>query len=717
MSMHSNQYKQILKTYWQRPLALLFAAGFLMFFLYLAIGKTDGNVMQIGARPQAPDRIEHVTTNSVVPEPGEKKVFQTITDLLKRLDPNEVCCLNLLDLRANDPLPDLSPFQNLVYLNLGSFELTDANVDEICRLPKLDALVVNQTRLPSGALQRFGQKVSQLELVALTLEAHPDEIAQMSKVKLLALNLINASPDLLEHVVQVPQLQQLTLIEAPNIATNHRQPRKAQTWDLIDLNAQQISLLRNHPTLKEVYANWFFMNHFRKIKKSAFLPVRALPITYSKNNLQAIGGVMFAMALLFSLLSIQIWGHFISPAASVVPHYLAPHRRVAVGIFSVGVLLLWLTLLRYDFGMLPSFSLILFLPTICCLFSIVQLSGKSYQQWLAVPMVLSLFLIFPLFTEPGFKTIASTAIWYLWGQMLILCLIIIVFEIVFIAWSLTKLPAITELVNETYTTTPALSPWDQERVKQIPWKKMNKFFLWIIDYGTIGLKYCGGSTWRMVHLWRQGNTFRPMMILMFLSMMIFFGLLFQGIRCLVLGEAFFSQDLSWMSGAFAGPCGIAVILPTMIWWQRRKSLEVESMRPVGRNSLIKQLYLSLAMDHWLVAIVFLGGVVSRAFEAPGGTTEIVGLLLLLGIAAPLWMIGTNACVLVFKQTWVILLCMFSLYVFAIATIAIVAVVESNNPAGGTQDMQLLFITAFAAISVAIGLNMLMYFAALKREWG
>ncbi|MCH9653063.1 MAG: hypothetical protein K0U86_03680 [Planctomycetes bacterium] len=716
MNSQSNQYKQIFKTYWQRPLIVLFALLLLPIVLILALGETGGNVMQIGPRPHAPSRIERVYTDSKNVKHDDKKNIQTLSELLERVDPEKVTALNMMRLHDDDRLPDLSPFQNLVYLKLDSYELTDANVDQICDLPKLDALVASGTRFPAGTIQRFGQKVSQLELLALTLEAHPDEIPRMSKVKLLALHLVNASPELLNYVVQIPQLEQLTLVNSNLVEFSRRYPRKPQAWEYIDLNEQQLALLRNHSTLKEVYADWFYMQHHGKFEEGAFLPVHALPITYSKNKRNAIGWTMFAMALLFSILSIQLWGHFISPAASVVPHYLAPHRRVAVGIFSVGVLLLWLTLLRYDFGMLPSFSLILFLPTICCSFSIVQLSGKTYPQWLAFPTVLSLFLIFPLFTEPGFKTIASTAIWYLWGQMPIPALTIIAIELVSIAWSLTKLPAITELVNETYTTMPALSPWDRERVKQIPWKKMNKSFLWIIDYGTTGLKYCGESTWQMVHLWRQGNTFRPMMILMFLSMMIFFGLLFQGIRCLVLGEALFSQDLSWMSGAFGGPCGIAVILPIMIWWQRRKSLEVESMRPICRQKIVKQLYLSLALDHWVVVICIMGINIPGLFEALKGKTEALGFLLF-GIAGLLWMIGISSSVLVFKRSWVIVLNIFVLTLLPFAVLLPVAILNSNNFPDGVQDVQLLIQFACMGIVAAIGLNVVMYRVFLKREWG
>ncbi|MFK7778573.1 MAG: hypothetical protein QM501_10765, partial [Gimesia sp.] len=696
MSKQSNQYKQILRTYWQRPLIVLLAVLSIPIFIFFVVGRTDGNVIQIGPRPHAPGRIESVYTVSKNIKHEDRKTLQTLSELLERVDPEEVTSLNIIRLHVDDPLPDLSPFQNLVYLDLGGFELTDANIDQICHLPKLDALVVNVTRLPTGAIQRFGQKVSELELLAFTLEAHLNEIPQMSKVKLLALHLTGASPDLIEHIVQVPQLQQLTLAVSQNIEAIQRQSNKSQGWNYIDLNKKQIAQLRNHPTLKEVYADWFFMKRSRKFSESVFLPVRALPIIYSKSKIRAISGTMFAMALLFAILFIQLWGHFISPAAKVVPHYLIPHRRVAVGIFSAGVLLYWLALLRYDFGMLSSLSLVLFLPAICCFFLIAQLSKKVYLQWMAIPLIFSFLIFIPIFNESGFKAVASTAIWFLWGYMPILSLSIIAIETIFILWCLTNLRLITEFTNENYSSIPAFSPWDPERIKQIQWKRLQEkkqmnIFLWFIDRGTTNLKYCGGSTLQMVHLWRQGNTFRPLMIVMLLLLMVFFGFLFNGIRCLITGAELFPENLRSLSNLLGMPCGIAIILPTAIWWQRRKSLDVESIKPVSRNNFVKQLYLSLALDHWLVLTCLIGLTATNfpLFNASSEKTQALSMLLLFGIAGPLWILGINSAVLAFKRSWVVALSMILLIVIPFVVFASGAFLCQSYSVGEPEELQLL----------------------------
>jgi len=355
MKGHLNLYRQILKTYWQRPLILLLTAIYLILILSLALGPTGGNVMQVGALPQAPGPVATVITGAVTPQADRSRTLPTLSDLLQRADPAEIRSLYLSRLNDDDPLPDLSPFRNLVYLELIDFELTAADVEQICQLPKLDALVFLGTQLPTGALQSFGEKVTQLEVLASALEAHSSETPNMTSVRL---HYDNTSPELLTHVTQIPALQQLSLIASLNYDPSHKQPETKQTWNAIDLSQEQIEQLRSSPTLKEVYANWFLMKHLRHFNESALLPVRALPITYSKSKLGAIQRTVFSGALLFAILFLQLWAHFVTPAARLTPNYFAPHRCIAVLILSTGSLLLPLTLSVYCLHLVSSF---------CCL--------------------------------------------------------------------------------------------------------------------------------------------------------------------------------------------------------------------------------------------------------------------------------------------------------------------------------------------------------------
>ena len=94
-----------------------------------------------------------------------------------------------------------------------------------------------------------------------------------------------------------------------------------------------------------------------------------------------------------------------------------------------------------------------------------------------------------------------------------------------------------------------------------------------------------------------------------------------------------------------------------------------------------------------------------------------GLLILLGVAAPLWIIGVSSSVLVFNRAWVVLASMIGLYTLvAVGMGFAIAFVGSAVP-GSTKDMQILYLFAIVALIAAIALNRIMYKALLRREWG
>ncbi|QDT80217.1 hypothetical protein Mal35_36880 [Gimesia maris] len=159
MKGHLNLYRQILKTYWQRPLILLLTAAFFILLLSLALGPTGGNVMQVGARPRTPGP---VATGAVTPQADRSRTLPTSSDLLQRADPAAIHSLYLYRLKTDDPLPDLRPFRNLVFLSLSGFELTAVEAEQICQLPRLDGLELLESTLQPGVLERVGRKVSQL---------------------------------------------------------------------------------------------------------------------------------------------------------------------------------------------------------------------------------------------------------------------------------------------------------------------------------------------------------------------------------------------------------------------------------------------------------------------------------------------------------------------------------------------------------------------------
>ncbi|QDV19120.1 hypothetical protein Pan153_37830 [Gimesia panareensis] len=720
MKIRYGLYRQILKTYWQRPLVLLLSALFLSGWLMLVWGPTSGDVMRVGARPRKPGPSATVITGAVPPHADRAHSPQTFADLLERTDPAEIRSLYLSRLNDDDPLPDLRPFRNLVFLNLSGFELTADEAEQICQLPRLDSLELLEPMLHPGVLERVGRKVSQLELLSPALESHADEIPQMTQVKLLAVHLLNTSPAFLEQVTRLPVLEQLTLLPSEGVVINGPFPRRPQTLDQIDLSPEQLALLRDKPTLNEVYANWFLMRRLRGFTDGTLLPVRALPTTYSKYRVNAFRGAVFLTAILFGALALQLWAHFITPAARLTPDYLAPHRRLAVGILVAGTLLISLPLLRQELGVLPALSLTLFLPALGSLFLIAQLSRKSFWKWAAVPLVMLVVPFLTIFSNPVLKVNTAEVIWYLRGHLPWQALMIITGEVLCIAWLLIRFPVITEQVHEASATLPDFSPWNQANSPERQGQQSRQPLLRLLDPSPDKLHLSHRSIWQMARLWRLGNAYRPRALLLpLLAYFLVFGLMFQGLTYLRTVEPAFSQPFPLVAILFSSFCGIGIFLPPLIWRQRLRSMASEALHPVSRTSLVKQLYLGLALDHCILVtgLLLLVILALYRFDLTAGSSESCCLLLLVGLAAPLWIIGTNAAVIVFQRAWIIVGSMFGLYVLAALSVAAVLTWYVRYQVDTVHAGLFLMIATFTAIVVALGLNVLMYRTALKREWG
>ena len=94
-----------------------------------------------------------------------------------------------------------------------------------------------------------------------------------------------------------------------------------------------------------------------------------------------------------------------------------------------------------------------------------------------------------------------------------------------------------------------------------------------------------------------------------------------------------------------------------------------------------------------------------------------GLLILFGMAAPLWIIGVSTSVLVFKRAWVVLASMIGFYILVAAFMGVSVAVGGSVVPGSTKDMQILYLIAIVSLIAALTLNQIMYKALLRREWG
>lgn len=94
-----------------------------------------------------------------------------------------------------------------------------------------------------------------------------------------------------------------------------------------------------------------------------------------------------------------------------------------------------------------------------------------------------------------------------------------------------------------------------------------------------------------------------------------------------------------------------------------------------------------------------------------------GLLLLFGVAAPLWIIGSSSCVLIFKRAWVVLASMIGLYLLVAIGLGLAVALATSAVPGSVYDMQILYLLAGIAVFCAVVLNLITYRALLHREWG
>ncbi len=708
-----NRTWHILKTYWKRPLILLLLIPLVTSFIALVLLGEGESRVQIAMRPHERGRVHHVFTELLPSEAEKNTSLETIPMLLKRMSAKQVQSLNMVCLHVGDPLPDLSVLPNLQYLRIHGFKFTQENIDHLCALPLLDALVIEQWELPPGALAQLGQKVSELEVLGLSLDKHQAELSHMTKVKLLAVNPLNASPDLIQHIAQLPNIETLTLVEPGPIVRS-----KNEHWQIIELSQKEINTLTAHPKLKEIYANWSERNPQYHLQLDALLPLRALPTSFSQNRLIAINLTVVASFVIFAIVALQLWAHLISPSAAVVPNYLQPHRNVGLGILIVGLLTYFLLLLRYGFALLPTLCIVLYFPSVCCLYSIALNSKNKVFATILIPLLFASFLLSAMFSSVLFELYASSCIWFFRNNLPVFTALVLLIEIVCIAGALNKLPLVTVLVNENSVFAPAYSFWDVERAQKRQMEQaVNSWLYRRMDAETKTLRYRGDSTLQMVSLWRSGNMFRARSLLGFIALMILFGLLIHLFRVWFLEEELFAQDLRWMNGLFSAPISIGIALPALIWWQRRNSMEAEFMRPVNRPNLIKQLHLALVIDHGIVLLGALAISGMLAYEGQRTLPELLCLMALDCVAGPLWMVGVNMSVFVCKESWKAVALMIGLYMFAFILVMLTAIADEELIESNLQSLIVLVVATVFAILAALGLNLMMHKAALRREWG
>ncbi|MBD3672227.1 MAG: hypothetical protein HUJ26_01760 [Planctomycetaceae bacterium] len=705
----THRYSLILKTYERRPWVLLLGLLFLICFANLAFMPRTNRFSDLYPEPEHTGKLHfvHTSVENIQAERGSPDRQQTLDDLLSKTKASSIRSLCVLRMQDDDPFPDLSQVPNLSYLKLSGIDLTEEIVTQILQLPKLKSLELTGQVLSAHALERFGQKVTALQLRSQSLEKYINELPKMSAVRLLTVEYEALSPELIPAIATIPNLEQLAFV-----------PRDRQQGSVnpLDLPPSVQATLRTHPTLKAIYADWGNLPDENPFENQPLLPLRTFPLQYSSETISSLGGAVFAICVLMGLILSQLWVQFVVPAASVVPGYLRPHRRVAIALLGLGSLLIWLSLWRYELDLLAGLSLVLVPCGLISLYVLIcMIENRVLKNWIVPVLVVACFttpvilIQLPIGAKSGF-------LWYMYGQFPSLAITVSLLSLAILAFGFRQLPLLNNRVNEKFSSLPLLS-WSSTQCQWPDEKQCNTWLMRLLDRRYGPLAYRSRTTLQMVSLWRIGNLLRPIYILVLMVFVMLFSLLPPIVMHFIAGEPLVPVNSEFLGGIFAGPISMGFLLPIFGWWQRGRSLESESLKPLSRVSLCKQLYLSLAFDHWIVWISMFGFLGHRTTEAPGGWVELGGLLILLGIAAPLWIIGVSSCVLIFKRAWVVLANMIGLYALTAIGIGIAYAFGTSAVPGSLFDMQLLYLVAILALVAAIALNLIMYRALLKREWG
>jgi hypothetical protein len=265
MSKTSDRYYEILRTYWRRPLVLLLAVLFLICFGNLAFMPMSNRNSDIYAEPEHEGRLDFVNSSVDQAQSATHSTDgqETLDDLLEKRDGKSIRSLCVVEQKDGDRLPDLTKLPNLGYLKLSGFDLTDEIVEQILRLPKLNALELTSTEMPTGALERLGQKMTELQIRSLGMEHHLDEIPKMSAVRLLTVEYESPSPELMEAITKIPHLQKLSLVP---------RGRRSGSQNAPVLSPKILALLQAHPTLKDVYADGHSCNTLTNSRHSRYSP-------------------------------------------------------------------------------------------------------------------------------------------------------------------------------------------------------------------------------------------------------------------------------------------------------------------------------------------------------------------------------------------------------------------------------------------------------------
>ncbi|UUO08788.1 hypothetical protein M4951_10845 [Blastopirellula sp. J2-11] len=690
------QLYQVFLTYARRPILLLIGAVVALlavglFFLGL-YGKTGGNSI-------APD----------VPLMGSSAAI-TSADWQANLagrQPSEIDRLFVNDPRGAPPA-DLTPFTHATTIQLTSPNLTAERIAQLAALDPLHNLAIQAPNIPAGAWSELGPQLRLLEIPARLLVDYPQEVSQLERLEVLRIDRSGLSREAMSVIAQIPNLKYLVLTHR---VVDYKAPQDAAptlplTWD-----PAQLAPLQNHPHLQAIFIDWPGPPH----RTTPVLPgVMLYAASFSYSLHFALQLSILLTAALSVIVTLQTWAHFMTQQSVIIPGYHRPHRQAALIVLLGGIFVVVLLLWNAQFSLLPALAIALAMPS---LIMTIYTGTQARSPWIRIACVPLGLLAGTLIWIPWFSSFASPTMagemnWFFRGATWWWAVGLLAGEVVLLTASFRQLPRIAHQVYEQSSLHPGFSPWDPQQQRRTAYGSQHWWqSLW--GRGRRFPKLAGSSVWRQAQLWKSGNAYRPLLA---------FPLMGAIFLLVVLGMSYVipARQTQWplLIGFLFQFSLITLLLPVTVWYRRCRTLQVESLRPAGKNDLTRQLFVALALDQaWAIIPMLLGVGYLLAYPQKGGNDFTATAIALLLVVALAWGYATSTSIFAIQRLWVLLgyfLAMFAVSLalgFGLTSMLALQVIPT------ALQIPLLSVISLVLLGVAAAIIRATYAHALNREWG
>ncbi len=688
----NKQLYQVFRTYWRRPVLLLIGGVALLLAVALLL---TGWFWRSSGYELAPE-IHLSRDNIFIYSQDWKK------DLAGRR-PSQIDSVYLSD-SAGEQLVDLSQFASVSTLDFRTQELTPERLAQLDSLQRLQNLDMHAKSIPAGTWTALGSRLKRLEVSSRLLREHADEMPQLAQLRMLRIERDALNRKTLSVVAKIPNLQTLVLSSGVvdlNPAPGAK-PTPPPTWD-----PAQLAPLKDHPHLQSIFVN------------APFPPARTTPelpgvVLYHATTSLAQHSILmypvyFSVAITI-IVALQAWAHFAMQHSVTIPGYHRPHQLAAILVLAGGSLVATLLLMNAQIALLPAIGIALSIPTLAMVTLVGSLARSKLIRGICVPLGISagVLIWLPALGSYLSPTVAGEMEWFLLGTTWKLALGLVVVAVTLLAICFQQLPHMTRQIYERSSMHPGFSPWDPQQQRRATFSTKNWWqALW--DRTTPYPKLAGSSLWQQAKLWQLGNVYRP------LAMLVIFGVAFLGMSLLMEGGRLNS---SLQFGFLFQMGAMAVVLPLGIWYRRFRSLQIESLRPIGRRELIQQLFTALARDQLWALIPVLLGMGYLLFTLQEEFTQADSIAFVpLPLVALVWGYALSTSIFAIRQIWILVAYFILMTVVPIALLFAMGILLDSQGWPFAQQISLLYALAVAALVISVVIIRITYTRALQREWG